>query len=315
MFSKEQFRKDIDFKDCIGQACWIVSNKYSQNIANEWVKVFENEDGDPYSVGFHSVVVLKSFGPDFFEFDFFIDSQSRYHSISIKLPKEKVKHWVSIPSRHKYDYIFVEEEWHDIFWAGQISAFLFIDAIGMKERIKIQDHTFLTNLDNLSSEIDKISKKYNNELLFVSAADNIIVKANFNTKNEHPEYKPEILLNAYVDISLAIKTYLNCESYGIFTQGFNIYNEQLFSHKTETNHVNMRSLGLPFINIYEIEKAVRKNIRSSIHFGKTGYFERSFFQSLSFQHTYLRDEPIYSFEGGEYFAVDVLNTIKMLKTE
>ncbi len=314
MFTHSGFERHDDMAECINRQCWIVSEIYAEEIESEWLKVFAgNQAADPYSKGLYSGAVPRGYDDNFIIFDFYIDHHKRYHPIYLKIPRSKIKHWVSIYQYHKYDYIFVDNEWHSHFWAGQLSSFLMVDAIGMREKLDSQEHKLLADLNNLSAKIDLIAAKYGPHMLFLSAADNIFVKSNFNAKSKYPFYQPELLIQVCGDLIESIESTLGCRAYGIFTQGQNFYNDTLFSFSQKSNHMNLNSLGAPFSNIYAIDAMVRNNLKSGIHKGHSAYFDDFFFMSLNLESEFRQNQKKFFYDGGKYVAVDLERVVENVR--
>ncbi len=318
MFKHPYFEKRR-FEDQIGKYVWIVSEKYMKPIEEEWLKVFKDQkSGSPYEIGTSSDAKIVSVSETNIEIGYIINRLTRFHSMKFHIPRRVIKNWVGIYGDfdHKNDYIFVDDEWHDTFWDGHISAFLLVDAIGIKNKMLSDTKNFLRELNTLSALIDELALKYPN-LLFISAADNIIVKASFSPRASEPEYNPELLLEVCNDIFAIIKQTLGLDSYGIFTQGFNIYNDKsLFNLGAKSNHLNTRSLGEPYRELFAIETKIRSALKSGVGKPSSAYFSVDFFLSLNLE----RGKISFDYEKekeSEYIGrslLDVINAKYKLRT-
>jgi hypothetical protein len=268
----------------VNTTVWIMSEKYMPFVEEEWLKHFSDDPtADPISVGTVSTAEIVNVNTDNLDIKYILNHQTRFHTIKHYIPRAVIKRWVGIYRNfdHKYDYVFVDDDWHETFWNGHISTFLLVDAIGMKKKMYSDSKKLLGELNYLSLKVDELAKKYP-QLLFISAADNIIVKANFSPRAVQPIYNPELLLDVCQELREGIKDSLGCESYGIFTQGFNFYNDlSLYSKGSDFNHINTRSLGEPYKELFWLESKIRDDIKNSYIEPTTAYFSPDYFFSLN----------------------------------
>lgn len=289
MFDHKYFEARIP-EEQVGSVVWIMSEKYMKDVEAEWLKHFSNDpSADPIAVGTVSTAEIVGLNSSNLDIRYILNRQTRYHTIKHAIPKSVIKKWIGIYWNigHKNDYLFVDDDWHDTFWNGHISTFLLVDAIGMKMKMSSDSKKLLEELNLLSQKVDALAKKYP-QLLFISAADNIIVKANFSARAIEPIYNPELLLYVCQDIRNIIKESIGCDSYGIFTQGFNFYNdESLFS--INHNHLNTRSLGEPYRELFSLEVRIREDIRNG-ELAKSAYFSSDYFISLNLDREILKKD-------------------------
>jgi len=309
MFNNSNFEKRNILEKNHHNWVWIISEKWQKEIELEWLKVFNGEDGDPYRIGSISKAEVISEDSDSYSFRIYFNTHTRFHSTLVTIPKHTILNRVGIywDYDHKNDYLFVKDEWIEMFYTGNISSYVLIDAIGMKQKMKSENNEILLKqLNNLSVLIDKIAKE-NPDMHFVSAADNIIVKYSVPVRYNDEEFLPENLLNVCLETQSAIKLSLGCDSYGIFTQGFNIYNDNI-NYYTNENHTNMRSLGWPYRDLFIIENRVREDKSNRYN----SYFSLDYFLTLNVDRELLGyDNKKHSSQ--EYIGLDLKEVISCIK--
>jgi len=122
------------------------------------------------------------------------------------------------------------------------------------------------------------------QISFISFADSLVLKSHWTSgyfvDSTKYAYDPECLLYVFEEIQTLFRDVLGLESYGMFTQGSNAYEDSLLHISQSKNHVCLNSLGAPFSDLKTIEETARKSIREGIHERYDLYLDESFFLSL-----------------------------------
>lgn len=282
-FAHDDFRHIPYHEFPMGRDCFIIKEEQLPHVEAEWLKIVKNSDGEAGDPDSNTIVIWASVDAihdDYLEIDIAINTTSRYHGVTIKLPKEYVLYMIDIWNWEKRPYIFVKDEWWDYLKKTIFSSFLYVDVIGFKKLLP-HAQALGPKLQKLKEKIDYLTKQHNNAL-FISLADSLIVKTNWRIRgDEHERYNPEGMLSLFKELQRIYKEVLNCEIYGVLTQGLNDVGSSELVHVSENKrHIMLNALGTPFAHIFDIDKAARRNIKSGKHKPCSLYFTPNFFRSL-----------------------------------
>ncbi|MBU2869485.1 hypothetical protein [Colwellia sp. E2M01] len=256
-------------------------------------KMIQREESNPYEVGYVSPVAIRKINNQSLELSWYADTHTRFHEVSITLPKNKVKICVACSQYDIKPYIFVDHEWLEQLYLREYSVFALIDAIGVK--VAIRDNLLTKKkLIELRVRIDELAKKHDN-ISFISFADSLILKSNWNVGYLHTgveySYHPEIFLTVVNDIDKIYQEVLGLKIYAVLTQGSNEYYGESLLHISESkNHICLNSLGVPFAELLAIESAAKNAIKSGIHPPMQLYVDEQFYHSLQFKFEFKKND-------------------------
>ncbi len=265
----------------LNRDCFLISDRYIPEFEEEWLKTFAKvPEAKPYEKYMVSWIAIEGRTNQYLELSICIDMHSRFHGMKKRLPRSAIETCVHVFNYEKRCYLFVKDQWIQDFISSSYSVFGLVDAIGIKDLLAKNGGIDAKGLNQLKQGIDTIAKKYSN-VLFVSAADGLLLKTNWKINAEIYDFNPERLISLFGDIREVYKEAIDCDVYGIFTQGYNEYSHtDLYHISPEGNHLNIHSLGTSFTQLYEIESQVRKNLRDAVHVGCELYFDRDFAVAL-----------------------------------
>jgi len=270
-----------------------MSEIYMEEFDNELEKMIQGEECSPYEVGYVSPVAIRKINDQLMELSWYANTHTRFHEVSITLPRDKIKMCVACWHYDVKPYIFVDHEWLEQLHLREYSVFSLIDAIGVKEAIT---NNLLTKdkLIELRGKIDKLAEKYDN-ISFISFADSLILKSNWDVGYHHKDikcsYRPELFLTVIKDVEDIYREVLGLQIYAVLTQGSNEYYGESLLHISESkNHICLNSLGVPFAELMAIESAAKNAIKTGIHPPMQLYIDEQFYHSLRFKFEFKKNE-------------------------
>lgn len=269
--------------------CVLMSEIYMKEFADELAKMLQGEECSPYEVGYVSPVAIRKISENYLHLSWYPNTFTRFHEVSIGLPKDKVKSCVGCGKYDVKPYIFVDHEWLEQLHLRPYSVFALIDAIGVKNAIKDNLLTKEKLLD-LRDRIDVLAAEHE-DISFISFADSLILKSNWDVGYFHKRiecsYKPEIFLTIIKALERIYKDVLGLDIYAILTHGSNEYYDESLLHISSTkNHICLNSLGVPFAELLAIENAVKIAIRTAVHPPMQVYMDEQFYRSLNLKSAY-----------------------------
>lgn len=269
---------------------FIVGDEWRKPYEEMMLRFFDKADEKEYeTVGFISWCTALSISPDSIELAWHVNSSTRLHSISVKLPRSEFVTCVGCWSASERPRIFVTDRWLDHIHLRNYSIFGLIDAIGIKSMI---EQGLLTQelLLKLRSRIDSLASQYP-EVVFVSFGDSLLVKSNWTVgmfdSGVDYTYAPEKMATLFQSVSKIYQEVLGVAIYGVFTQGSNEYFGANSLHTSSSgNHISLNCLGLPFERLFVIDEAARKAIREKWHDPSEMYLDGEYFRSLRLPHDF-----------------------------
>jgi len=283
-FSHPEFQS-YAFEDIpLDQDTFLMDERWLSDYEAAQIDMF-NGRGDG-NAGFASYASVHSIAADSLELSWYPNIFTRYHEVSIRLPREAFVTCVDTPSCGGKPCIFVKGPWLSNLHLRPYSAFALIDAIGVKAAL-LGNHLDGPKLVRLRDRIDLIASA-NPGVAFISFADNILLKINWFVgqydSDIHYSYEPETLIKLMPAISDAFQSEIGLKIYGIIVQGVNEYHDSgLLHYSPKGNHVSLNSLGLPFAQLRSIDDAVHRAIHAGTHGPCELYLEEHFYHSLRFK--------------------------------
>jgi hypothetical protein len=258
-----------------------MSDLYMAEYEKYWVDFFDNGiDEDP--PGYITDISVRNIEPERLSVSWYANTRDRFHEIQIEIPVTVFKNCIGCLQYDGKPVVFVDENWLQSLFTRNFSVFTMIDVADFSKYLK-SDEFKEDKLIELQSKIDQLAEA-NNEMLFLSFADNLLIKSNWKFGNfkspESSPYNADKLIDIVNSISGIYKEVLDSEIYAILTQGYNYHSEELFSANKTGNHIALNSLGSPFADLFSIEAAVRKNIKNEKHAKYRFYFDLTFYRSL-----------------------------------
>lgn len=269
--------------------CYLMSDIHMREFSDELEKLVQGEDCSPYEVGAVAPVAVRKINKTTLELSWYANTFTRFHEVSITLPKDMIKICVGCRQYDVKPYIFVSHEWLEQLHLRQYSIFALIDAIGVKEAIKTNSLS-KEKLIKLREAIDQLAEKHA-DISLISFADSLILKTNWDVgyadKGMECSYRPEKILHIIKEIDHIYHQILGLKIYAVLTQGSNEYYGESLLHISKTNnHVCLNSLGLPFAELLAIETAAKQSIKTGVHPPMQLYLDEQFYLSLNLQYSF-----------------------------
>jgi len=154
--------------------CFLMSEIYMGEFDEALKRMLKREECNPYEVGYVSPVAIRKINENSLDLSWYPNTFTRFHEVSISLPRNKVKICVGCWQYDIKPYIFVDHEWLEQLHLREYSVFALIDAIGVKNAIR---DNLLTKerLLNLRDRLDVLAAKHE-DIYFISFADSLISK-------------------------------------------------------------------------------------------------------------------------------------------
>lgn len=285
MFEHDQIDKYSFDNIPLNQDCLLMSEIYMEEFSVALIQMFEKQGVNPYEVGYSGYVAVRKINSKSIDMSWYPNIHTRFHEVSISIPKEKIKASVGCWRYDIKPYIFVEHEWLEHLYTREYSVFALIDAIGVKSAIQNNQLT-KEKLVMLRDRIDALAEQHK-DISFISFADSLIMKSNWSVgyfkKGIKCTYEPEIFLTIIKKIQCIYKEIMGLEIYAVLTQGSNeYYNESLLHISHTKNHICLNSLGIPFAELLAIERSAKEALRSKVHSSAEVYMDEQYYHSLNF---------------------------------
>ncbi len=256
-------------------------------------KMLLGEECNPYEVGYVSPVAVRRINKNSLDLSWYPNTFTRFHEVSITLPKDIIKICVGCWQYDIKPYIFVDHEWLEHLHLREYSVFALVDAIGVKDAIR-SNSLNKEKLIELRTRIDDLAEK-EIDISFISFADSLILKTNWDVGYFHKDikcsYKPEKILYVIKELDRIYQEVLGLQIYAVLTQGSNeYYGEPLLHISKSNNHICLNSLGVPFAELLAIESAAKKAIKSGAHPPMQMYLDEQLYHSLQFKYAFKKND-------------------------
>jgi len=277
----------------LNEDCLLMSEIYMGEFDEALTKMLRREECNPYEVGYVSPVAIRKINDNSLDLSWYPNTCTRFHEVSISLPREKIKICVGCLQYDIKPYIFVDRDWLEELHLREYSIFALIDAIGVKNAIRNNTLT-KEKLLGLRERIDCLAEQHK-DISFISLADSLILKSNWAVGYFHKgiecSYKPEVFLTIIKGLQEIYQEVLGLDIYAILTQGSNEYYEEPLLHISGSkNHICLNSLGVPFAELLAIEKAVKTAIKTGIHPPMQIYLDEQYYHSLQLKYAYEKNK-------------------------
>lgn len=275
----------------LNQDLYLVDELYMSEWEKCMLNLFDGGDYDP--PGYVSYVGARSIGNNHAELTWYTNINTRFHSVTVSLPKDQFVLCVGCWRYDENPRIFVKSGFVESLHLRAFSIFALVDAVGVKEALH-NGNLQRENLIELRDRIDCLSES-NPDISFISFGDSILLKSNWNpgyfTKGIKYSYEPEQFLFLADEISKIYIEILGLDTYTVITQGGNEYYEDALLHKSKSgNHICLNSLGIPFAQLMEIESAARKAIKDGIHGPAQLYMDEQYYHSIRFDFSFDKNQ-------------------------
>lgn len=262
---------------------FLMDQRWFEAQAVEWAKMTAGQPSK--SIGYILNASPKKRTRQALELLWYPNIYTRFHRVSIILPKSDFICCLSFPHHDEKPFVFVSSKWIRNTLLRRYSIFALIDVIGVKNAIR---KGLLTRgkLLKVRAGIDSLTKKYP-EVSFVSFADSLLLKTIWETRyaydSHQSQYKPEQVIQIIGEISDLYKAVLGLKVYSILTQGANEYYKDASLHISDSKrHISLNSLGIPFAQLQAIDLKVHKLIKKSESWSHNIYLDSDLFYSLKF---------------------------------
>jgi len=277
----------------LDQDCFLMSEIYMEEFDAALHRMLRREECNPYEVGYVSPVAVRAINANSLDLSWYPSTYTRFHEVSITLPKDMIRTCVGCWQYDIKPYIFVSDEWLEHLHLREYSVFALVDAIGVKNAIR-DNALDKTKLIELRNRIDKLAES-EADISFISFADSLLLKTNWDVGYFHKgiecSYKPERLLYIVKELDQIYQEVLGLPIYAVLTQGSNEYYGEPLLHISRTrNHICLNSLGVPFAELLAIENAAKESIRSKVHPPMQLYVDEQLYHSLQLKYEYDKRE-------------------------
>jgi hypothetical protein len=281
--------------------CLLMSEIYMKEFDEALQKMLRLEECNPYEVGYVSPVAIRTINSNSLDLSWYPNTFTRFHEVSISLPRDVFKACVGSWQYDIKPYIFVDHDWLEHLHLREYSVFALIDAIGVKNALRDNALT-KDKLIELREKIDRLAD-IESDISFISFADSLILKTNWDVGYFHKgikcSYKPEKILLVINELDRIYKEVLGLPIYAVLTQGSNeYYGEPLLHISKNQNHICLNSLGVPFAELLAIESAAKSAIKSGVHPPMQLYLDEQFYHSIQFKYEFKKnDKPKNSYSA------------------
>lgn len=271
----------------LNQDCMLMSEQYMEEFSDALISMLEGSDVNPYEVGYVGYVAAKKININSLELSWYPNIHTRFHEVSISIPRDKIKAIVGCLRYDMKPYIFVDHEWLEHIYTSKYCVFALIDAVGVKNALR--DNLLNSKkLIELRETIDALAEQHE-DISFISFADSLLLKSNWSAgyfkKKIECTYKPEVFLRIIEKIQAVYRNLLGLEIYAVLTQGSNeYYNDSLLHISPTKNHICLNSLGLPFAELLAIEATAKEAIKDKTHPPEEIYMDEQYYHSLRFKY-------------------------------
>ncbi len=297
MFDHEYF--DVyQFEDVpLNRDCFLMDECYIQEYEASILDVFAGNGGDP--IGYISYSAVNKVNEHSLDLSWYPNISSRFHEVSISLPRNQ---FVTCVGCWRYDekpHIFVKSGWLEHLYLKSYTVFCMVDAIGVKEALQ-KGILSREKLILLRKAIDQLAESHP-EACFISFADSLLIKSNWTVGHLKSDvsytYNPERFVHIIKELQTVYREVLGLEVYAILTQGTNEYYDDSLVHISGgKNHVSLNSLGIPFAQLMAIDTSVRAAIKAEEHGRFELYLDKHFYNSLRFRlEFYEQTRPKYTY--------------------
>jgi hypothetical protein len=301
-YSPEEIPKNRD--------CFLQSAKDELIIQTQWIEWLDNHDPNTWK---HPNWVVKYMNcwvqetnESFINLSFMVKNKNRFHSANILLPRTKLKASFLPWTAEKKSYIIVDDRWFERLLSYTYSLYCVIDFINIRNLISENGEVPAHKLNEIQ-QICKSTCDKHEELQLIMLADNILLKSSWKPE-EFEKYNPENFISLVNQTMISIEQKTNIGSYAIFTQGASYVNEDKVDIIKSDNFVSIPSISAPFIESFEIDTYVRKQIREGSIKPKSLYIETSLYLSTN-RKFYSSEEPKW-FKKYDFFSEKSLKKIE-----
>ena len=287
MFADRKF-DHYDFESTpLEQDMYVVDEKYAPEWERMHLSLFDGGSYEP--VGYVSYIAVRSILPNALQVSWYPNIHDRFHEVRVSIPRSAFRQCVGCSRWDWKPTVFVSAEWLEMLHAKPFSLFGLTDAIGLRAALAAQE---ITNdkLRSFRKALDRLAIQYPG-VSFISFADSVLTKSNWTVGSANTDvrytYRPETHLFLCKDMRAACRETLGLDCYSILTQGQNEYfDEQLLHISDSRNHVSLNSLGIPFAQLLELDKAVRSAIHNDTHSPAPLYLDSTVFHSLQLDYKF-----------------------------
>lgn len=302
MFTHPKFRVSpiADIRSRLNEDLIVMDERWMADYEREWVRLFNDDQADPYVVGYITRVAARSAGDGWLELSWYVNINDRFHEVPLLLPENCIVTCVEVPSYGEDLHIFVRSAWLTDIHEKPLATFALVDAAGIKALLQ-RGQLPSASLQALRTRIDAVAEKHPH-LAFVSFADSLLVKQVWSVGHVGSSirytYAPEGLLPAVSELHSAITEVLGLDAYTVMTQGMNAYDDQAPLHvSARQNHISLNSLGVPFAQLMAIESAARNAIHTGTHVRSGLYMDALLLRSLKLNYEFRRSLPLWPYRS------------------
>ncbi len=198
---------------------YLMDEKWMLEYEGSLLTLFNGGERD--EVGYISFAAAREIRPEAIELSWYPNVFDRFHEVRVILPRSQFVVCTECWQWDEKPRIFVRSGWLTNLHLRVYSAFMLIDAIGVKAALSNGTLT-RPKLVALRDKIDEISARYP-DVAFVSFADSLLLKSNWVVGHRGSEitytYEPETIVRLLPEINAAYRDILGMDIYTVITQG------------------------------------------------------------------------------------------------
>ena len=332
-FTSFQFPHDVHrlpFEDVpLGRDVFLIGSREIEELKAQWERFLgELPRGGakhPNESLHYRLCALKTRGIESCEMSLAVSMYWRWHSVVRTLPRQAFNECVDFWGYSNGVYLIVDQDWFQEIDRLRLDLYALLDAIGMRDLLARQGKIESNQLTTLKRELDLLSES-KPEYAFLTFADNVLIKRKCTTHTPEydSEYQPERFLRVVSDVRSCLHNALGLDSYAIVSQGIDQFtDDSSYSVSPSGNHIFFGCLGIPFVELFDIDTSARKAIRAHLHKPQSLYLGRSLFLSLMFKDSSVRDRlqgelhpyesKVSSRDESAYLPIDEREILSLLK--
>ena len=229
MFDHEIFLKYEPGEIPLHRDCQLMDEKHRVAYEQFELSFSDTAEGHPPVV----CVTINAIKENSIELTWLVNMRDRFHTVDVVLPLCKFFGCVECTLDND-PILFVETDWLCDLFARHYVVFCWIDAVGAEKAIETGSLS-QEKLSNLRTNIDQLAADFS-DILFVSFADNILLKTNWTVVNIDLQgeytYRPERILFLVRKIRDVYKS-IGLDIYAVLSQGFNMYDSGDLMHSQQ----------------------------------------------------------------------------------
>lgn len=145
----------------LNQDCMLMSEQYMEEFSAALIEMLRGGEVNPYEVGYVGYVSARKINANSIDMSWYPNVNTRFHEVSISIPKDKIKTCVDCWQYDIRPYIFIDHEWLENLYMREYCVFALVDAIGVKKAMR-ENLLNKENIIRLRDMIDALAEQQKN---------------------------------------------------------------------------------------------------------------------------------------------------------